>query len=321
MARYGDRTGGKRTMSHMLPVTNIQRFSIHDGPGIRTTVFLKGCHLNCAWCHNPETQRQDFEILYTSNNCIGCGACISSCPTGAHLTNDDDGHVFELMLCNRCMLCVDACPSGAIDAAGKMMSLQEIKDVVMRDKAFYGTVGGITLSGGEPLLHTDGCMALLQWAKEVGITTVVQTSGFFDMQEADMEKLAELTDVFLWDFKDGNSARHERYTGKSNEKIKDNLHRIDKIFDKIKLDKRIILRCIMVKKVNMDATNFTAIAETYKSLNSCTEVELVPYHALGGAKNKQLGHTDNGRKDWIPSSDDLDAAREALRHLGCDAIV
>ena len=303
-----------RLSDYSVPVSNIQRFSIHDGPGIRTTVFLKGCHLCCAWCHNPETQRQALEVLYTPNNCIGCSACLTSCTAGAHDLNAESNHTFDVHRCSGCMLCVGVCPTGAIDAAGKMMSVQEILDTVLRDKAFYGADGGITLSGGEPLIH-NVCLTLLQLSKENGIATAVQTSGFFDMEVTDLERLADLTDVFLWDFKDGNEERHEQYTGKSNDKIIDNLLRLDKMLNK--LAKYIILRCIMVKTVNMDADHFSAIAKIFKLLRNCTHIELVPYHALGGGKYKQLGYSDNGRPEWIPSSTDMEAAKRMLQGLGC----
>jgi len=347
-------------MSSTIPVTNIQRFSIHDGPGIRTTVFLKGCPLRCAWCHNPETQKQRLEILYTSNNCIGCGACLTPCAAAAHsfgalrncsavslqslvrlrrtakpvgkkatretfvsltapndaaelLSRAENQHIFDVHRCNGCMLCVNVCPTGAITAAGKVMSVQEILDTVLRDKAFYGAEGGITLSGGEPLLHTKACLELLRLAKENGIATTVQTSGFFDMDEREMEKLADLTDVFLWDFKDGNAERHKKYTGQSNDKIMRNLLKLDKMPQ----TKCIILRCIMVNTVNMDVDNFSVIAKIFKQLKKCTTIELVPYHALGGGKYKQLGYNDNGRQEWIPSPEDMEAAKNTLWGLGC----
>ena len=298
----------------IAPVSKIQRFSIHDGPGIRTTVFLKGCHLRCAWCHNPEMIKRDMEILYASDNCIGCGACFAACKAGAHALDENRHHIFVVSRCKGCLACVENCPSGAIEAAGMMMSCQEIMDVVLRDKAFYGAEGGMTLSGGEPLIHADACAALLKSAKANGIATAIETSGLFYMPESDMEELATLTDLFLWDFKDGNNERHETFTGLPNDEIIANLIKIDKSA------KKIILRCIMVNNINMDTDNFSAIAGMVQSLKSCTDIELIPYHAYGGVKSKLLGYADNGRKEWIPSADDIKTAKEVLRGLGCNVI-
>jgi len=238
----------------MLPVTDIRRFCTHDGPGVRTVIFLQGCPLRCKWCHNPETQS-----MPTDENC-------------------------------------------------KEMSVSQIMEITLKDQAFYGELGGITLSGGEPLLHIERCLELLREAKMSGISTAVETAGFFDI--AHIYELTELVDLFLWDFKDGNVARHTDFVGISNEKIIENLRLADKTA------KQIILRCIMVKGVNMDDENFSAISQVYASLENCTGVELLPYHPYGGAKNKQLGRGDNGRTDWIPSPDDLRAGNEALRRLG-----
>jgi pyruvate formate lyase activating enzyme len=315
MAGHDYRTSGKRAMNRQAPVINIQRFSIHDGPGIRSTVFLKGCHLRCAWCHNPETQKETLEILYTPHNCINCGACLDVCPEEAHFFDEDDNHIFDKQNCTLCMACVPLCPTNAVESAGKMMALQDISDTVLRDKAFYGAEGGMTLSGGEPLVHFDTCLALLHMAKENGIATAVQTSGYFDAEDERIRRLADAADVFLWDFKDGNNARHEQYTGKPNDKIIANLLRLDRYLDNT--GKYIILRCIMVKTVNMDDTHFTAIANLYKSLKNCRRIELVPYHAMGGAKYKQLGFDDNGRAEWIPSGEDMASAEQILQDLGC----
>ncbi len=293
----------------LLPVTSIQRFSTHDGPGIRTTVFLKGCPLRCEWCHNPETISTRNQILYSHQNCIGCGACVDICPTSAHYFDKKQIHRFDVKLCNGCLKCVDVCPTNAIESASRLMSVEEIINEVLKDKVFYGENGGITLSGGEPLLHAEGCLEILRLAKKNGLSTAIETSGYFDSSY--IEKLAELTDIFLWDFKDGDNERHRKYTGVSNEKILHNLFLLDK------QETKIILRCIMVKGINMDDIRFLAIAETFSKLKHCIGVELLPYHAFGGSKNEQLGYTDNGRKYWIPTIEDMIFAKERLSGLGC----
>lgn len=287
-----------------LPVTKIQRFSTHDGPGIRTTVFLKGCPLRCIWCHNPEAQSCRQQIFYTPSNCIWCSACMSACPNGAHLLNADGTHLFDVKKCTGCLNCAKVCPSNAIEPVSKLMTCEEIFNTVIKDMAFYGDIGGLTLSGGEPLMHPEGCFELLMRAKDTGITTAIETSGYFD--SAYIHRLAEVVDLFLWDFKDGNAQRHKKNTGVTNEKILQNLFLLDKKATKI------LLRCIMVKGINMDDSNLEAIARTAVRLEHCVGVELLPYHAYGGSKNKQMGYEENGNKDWVPSAQDLKNAKEKL---------
>ncbi len=290
------------------PVINIQRFSTKDGPGVRTTVFFKGCPLRCRWCHNPETQSAKRQIFYTAQNCIGCGECVRVCSAQAHLFDVVGIHRFDVNKCAGCMSCAAVCSSKAIEPAGREMSADEIMEVVLKDKAFYGETGGITLSGGEPLLHGEGCVELLEKAKRHGMTAAVETSGFFDAGL--INRVAPLVDLFLWDLKDGNAERHKLYTGQTNEIILKNLFEVDKY------PTSILLRCIMVAGVNMDDENYRHIADTYARLSHCVGVELLPYHAYGGSKNKQLGYEDNGNKSWVPSREDLVLAEEKLRSRG-----
>lgn len=290
------------------PVTGIQRFSTHDGPGIRTTVFFKGCSMRCKWCHNPETQSPRQQIFFTEGNCIGCGACFVACKNQAHFLDDEKRHCFDSSKCSGCLACVDVCPANGVEAASHLMSADEIIKIVMKDKPFYGELGGITLSGGEPLLYAEGCIELLTLAKQNGLSTAIETSGYFE--EAYVERLARLTDLFLWDFKDGNAIRHQENTGVSNAQSLHNLLLLDEF------ETKILLRCIMIKGVNMNEGNFTAIAAIKSQMKHCEGVELLPYHTFGGSKSKQLGYEDSGRKEWIPSPDDLQSASIKLETLG-----
>lgn len=283
-------------------VTNIQKFSVHDGPGIRTTVFFKGCPLDCVWCHNPETKQFKNQLLYIENLCIGCGLCVDACKNEAHVFAP--AHVWNASKCNRCMECVKVCPAKAVEAAGKNMTAEEIITEVMKDKAFYSGHGGITLSGGEPLMHIEACVEILKLAKAENIHTAIETSGFFDMQYID--ELIPWIDLFLWDYKDTSLARHIDNTGVSNEKILNNLVRLDQYKTKI------ILRCIMVKGINMDAENVDGIIKTYHRLKHCIGVELLQYHVYGGSKNQQLGLLDNGNTDWIPDHNSLLSVKRKL---------
>ena len=295
-----------------LLVTKIQRFSTHDGPGVRTVVFLKGCPLRCKWCHNPETQSGRPQLFFSPQSCIGCGACTAVCPTGAHKLDVDVGHRFDVSKCGGCLRCTRVCPTGAAEPVGVAMRVEQIIEQALRDQAFYGKDGGLTLSGGEPMLQAEGCLALLRAAKEAGLSTAIETCGYF--AENDVPELVAQTDLLLWDFKDSNAARHKAYTGVSNERILHNLFLADQSAQQI------VLRCIMVKGVNMDEEHYNAIAQVQRELRSCIGVELIPYHAYGGSKMAQLGYSDNGNKDWIPDAAALRTAKETLERLGCVVI-
>lgn len=290
-----------------MKVTEIQRFCMHDGPGIRTVVFLKGCPMRCAWCHNPETQSSNNEILFDHKKCISCGACSKACKNGAHQLTDY-AHVFNRKLCSCCLKCVNVCCSKALIPSFTEKTTDEILDEVKKDMAFYGTNGGITLSGGEPLIQPHEAIDLLKKCKKSNIGTAIETSGCFD--SSFIPDLISYTDCFLWDFKDGNDERHKKYTGVSNVISKKNLLLADS------LGAKTVLRCIMIKDVNMDEEHYTSIADLWHRLNGCQYVELIPYHAYGGSKMLQLGKKDNGNHNWIPSNDDLEKAKTFLKNNG-----
>ncbi len=288
-------------MAERLPVTKIQRFSTHDGPGVRTTVFLKGCPLRCEWCHNPETQSVRQEVMVSSSLCVLCGSCAAVC--AAHRVGEE--HSFDRSVCTGCGRCADACPTGALERAAAEMSAEEILSAVMQDAVFYGESGGITLSGGEPMAHPAGTIALLRAAKDAGLHTAIETCGYFSPEY--LPELAAVTDLFLWDCKDSDPVRHERYTGVSNVRILENLRALDA------LGAQIELRCILVKGVNLTDAYLAAIAETYHALHNCPGVTLLPYHAYGSSKARQLGREDNAHPAWIPAEEDMAHARDFLR--------
>ena len=296
-----------------LRITEIQRFCMHDGPGIRTTVFFKGCPLRCAWCHNPETQHAGQEIQFYLSRCIYCGACVQACPEEAQLLRVGAGtgapeRQFLRGKCILCLKCVSACPSGALEAVLSEVSPEEVLSEVLKDKAFYGASGGLTLSGGEPLMQAEGALALLKLAKENGITTAIETSGCFDPEL--INELVPLTDTFLWDFKDSDDIRHKRYTGVSGELSRANLRRADA------LGAVSALRCIIVRGVNSDDAHIDAVAAFWHTLANCTCAELIPYHAYGAGKAVSLGLEDNGRPGWIPEPELMRHAAERLRAQG-----
>ena len=290
-----------------LIVTDIQRFCMRDGPGVRTTVFLKGCGMRCLWCHNPETQKGSPELLYYAQKCILCGACAAICPNGVH-TVLDDTHTLLRDACQNCGICTRVCPTKALDISGTKYSAEALIAIVERDRSFYGKAGGVTLSGGEPFLQKEGAIELLKMCRAKEINTAVETCGYFDPDV--LEEAVPLTDLFLWDLKDTDDTRHREYTGVSNERIIKNLEYADRLGAKIRL------RCILVNGVNTDEKHYRCVAEIAKRLSNSDGVELIPYHAYGGSKATFLGRPDNGRTEWIPSPNQLCAAKDILLAQG-----
>jgi pyruvate formate lyase activating enzyme len=282
-----------------LSVAEIQRFCMHDGPGVRTTVFLKGCPMRCFWCHNPEMQSAEKELLFFKNRCIGCRLC-EQCGNGVHTF--DKGHSINRALCVSCGECEKNCPASALQICGGDMSVDEIIRAVKKDAAFYGQTGGVTLSGGEPFLQ-HGTVKLLKALKAEGINTAVETCGYYDVTDA-----VPYTDLFLWDIKDTDGARHKKNTGRSNEPVFENLFKADMAGAKIRL------RCILVNGVNTDEKHYKAVAELMKKLRNCTGADVLPYHAYGGSKAELTGGTDNGDKALIPTEEQTGRFREIIKN-------
>lgn len=289
-----------------LKVTDIQRFCMHDGPGVRTTVFLKGCPLRCAWCHNPETQKFKSELLFYPNKCIGCASCGASCAEGAHVL--EESHLIDREKCILCGKCVENCPTSALEISGKDCTIDEILSAVKKDSSFYSKNGGVTVSGGEPFAQGEAVIDLLKACKENGFSTAVETCGHAD--SAIILAALPYIDLFLWDIKDTDNIRHKQYTGVSNDKILKNLSFVNE------MNARIRLRCILVSGVNTDELHYLAIAELADSIKNFDGVEFIPYHAYAGTKMTFLGGEDNGRKEWIPDGEEVERAKSILKKRG-----
>lgn len=270
----------------MGKVFNIQKFCINDGPGIRTTVFLKGCPLNCAWCHNPESKTEATSVMLDFEKCSLCGRCAEKCTQKAHKIQN--GHSFDRELCVACGECAEKCLNDAITLCGREMTADEVVAEVLKDKPFYeSSGGGVTLSGGEPLLQFDFAYNILKACRENGVNTAVETCGFAEKEK--ILKFAEVTDIFLFDWKLSDSELHKKYTGVGNEIILNNLLALDSF------GARLILRCPIIPGVNDTKSHFKGIASVANRLKNVCGIEILPYHSLGADKLKKLGKTDEMR--------------------------
>lgn len=264
-------------------VFNIQRFCINDGPGIRTTVFLKGCPLRCEWCHNPESNKKTEELLFSSEKCINCGKCAAVCENGVHIFSES--HYLMRENCVFCRKCERICPAQALNIAGEIKTADEIIKAVLSDKEFYeDSGGGLTVSGGEPFSQYGFLLEILKKAKENGLHTCIETSGFTEREK--ILECARFTDIFLFDYKLSDPVLHEKYTGAGNSVILGNLKALDENGYKI------ILRCPVIPEVNDNEEHLRGIAETANGLKNILGIEIAPYHELGISKSERLGQTE-----------------------------
>lgn len=275
----------KRTVESVL-VGSLQKFSVEDGPGIRTTIFLKGCPLRCKWCHNPELIEPRQQLMQSPNSCIGCGHCVLVCPRGAVAVSPENGIVIDRVKCDTCLACAEQCYAKALRPVARPMTIAEILREAEQDKGFYdNTGGGITISGGELLLHAGFVTSLIDEAAQRDIRVCMDTSGFGDSAALMEMALKENVTNILYDVKSVDDQIHRAYTGVSNERIIYNLRMLAQ--DARTADK-LILRMPLIKGVNDSEDIIVRTGALYKELG-IKEVNLLPYHNLGIGKKRNLG--------------------------------
>ncbi len=270
-----------------MRIADIQRFCMHNGPGIRTTVFFKGCPLHCEWCHNPETQSCKKELLFYKNKCIGCGAC----------------NICDKKDCIVCGECAKNCPTGAREIVGKEYTPVEVYRQIQKDNAFYGENGGVTFSGGECMMQIDSLTETLKMCKENGIHTAVDTAGFVPFEN--FEKVLPYTDLFLYDIKIFDSVKHKKHTDVDNELILSNLKRL------FEVGARIWIRIPIIPSVNDSVDEMKKIKTFLDACGRPEKTELLPYHPMGKSKSYALRKTQH--PFGIPSPEKMKMLREIFK--------
>ena len=292
-------------------VFNIQRFSLHDGSGIRTLVFLKGCPLACKWCANPEGQSFGPELAYSPDKCIGtaeCNRCMEVCDVGAIGRREDGKVEIDRETCSDCGRCVEACPSKALEIFGKSMGVDDVIRIVEEDGRFYArSGGGLTLSGGEPLSQTEFALELLKAAQGRGIDTALETSGLCRWE--DLESVCRHVNQIFFDLKTLDGRKHEEATGVGNGRILDNLRKLCATFPEMP----VVVRTPVVPDFNDSPEDIRNIAEFLEALPGTVAYELLPYHRFGEGKYQQLGRVYPLAGLEPPCKERMEALRRTTR--------
>lgn len=288
-------------------VFDIKRYAIHDGPGIRTTVFLKGCPLDCPWCHNPESKKHEKEFMWTKDNCIRCMYCIKNCPEHAITLNES--LEIDQSLCQMCGKCVEECYAEALSYVGEELTIAETMKEIIKDKAFYAqSNGGVTFSGGEPLSQPRFLKALLNECKKHGIHTAVDTSGY--AEKSVIEDLKPLVDLWLYDLKHMNPVKHEKMFGVSNQQVLDNLESLR--------GENVWIRVPLISSFNSDEQNIHEIGK-FMMKNSFKHIFLLPHHKAGVEKAEKLvGAIVKPNSFQAPGEEKLQDLKEILTFYGLE---
>lgn len=308
---FDDQTGDKKVMDsaktgnieRKAVIFNIQKYNMYDGPGVRTLIFFKGCPLRCKWCSNPEGLEQKHQIMFKRNSCVDCGACVSVCPVGIHSMSKELKHEVNWDIdCVACRKCVETCPQSALNLVGEVKTVSELLEIIEEDKEFYDlSGGGVTLGGGEVTMQAEFAANLLMACKQENINTAIETSGY--CKKESILKIAEFTDLFLFDIKHMDPERHYQLTGVHNERILENLKEL--------LRKRfnVKVRMPLLKGINDSQEEINQVIEflmPYKDYKNFKGIDLLPYHKLGVNKYAQLGKTYQIEGDPSLSNDGLD---------------
>lgn len=289
-------------------VTNIQRFSLTDGQGIRTTVFFKGCNMNCSWCHNPETIKTSRELMFYKNKCIHCGKCFAACPTGAQSIVNGE-HVIDRKKCVNCGKCAAVCYAEALVMCGTSMSVEDVMREVRQDKAYYdSSKGGVTLSGGEVLCQKNFAIALTEACHAENISVAVETNLNFAFDYA--KELLEKVDLIMCDLKIFDDAEHKKYTGTSNAKILENIKKLDG------LGIPVIVRTPLIPGATDSKENISAIANYIKDMKNLERYEVLNFNPLGEGKYKALDAENEFESARPFAEDKLSVIGKVLSDIG-----
>ncbi len=295
-------------------IFDIKPYSINDGPGIRITIFLKGCPLSCVWCHNPEGISPHLQKLYSKSKCIGCETCVENCPVKA-LTLTSDGIITNTDLCDLCGICAEVCPTKAMEMSGSKVTVEDIMKRIRRETVMMDqSAGGVTISGGEPMMQSDFLIELLDALGSEGIHCAVDTTGLSKTET--LLEVAKRTDLFLYDLKMMDPQRHKKFTGVTNEKILENL----KIL--ASSGANINIRIPLIKGVNADESNIRQSAEFIAALPGARKlVSLLPYHNIAIHKYGKLGQDYDGDGMEEPSAEEIEQTIRIFQEFGIEAVV
>ena len=268
----------------MINVFEIERYATKDGPGIRTVIFLKGCNLRCSWCQNPESQKPSAQVMYYKNRCAGCGRCVQVCPEGAVVFSEQFGFITDYAKCSRCFKCIDACFYDARQMTGRGYEEAELMKKILADRSFYDeSGGGVTFSGGEPLLQHDAVRIIASECRKEGIHTAIETAGAVKWEV--FESLLDVIDLFFIDLKHLNTEKHKDFTGVGNEQILENIIRLSERRNDV------IIRIPVIPGFNHNEDDINDIFRSIASKTKIRNVELLPFHRIGSGKYSGLGMT------------------------------